>query len=185
MTTVEALTAAIAREQPILEHTQRVRASAVSLAREVGVTDQAMIEAIEKAALLHDVGKLAVPSRICNKPGRLTESEFELMKQHVDIGVAMLSRVPLPGSVVPIVQSHHENWNGTGYPQVLQGDEIPLGARILAVADCFDALTSDRPYRSRLDPIVAMDIVIERSGTMYDPEIVDAFITLRERQTRH
>jgi putative nucleotidyltransferase with HDIG domain len=183
MTTVEALTIAIARDQATLEHTQRVRTSAVSLARAFGVTDEAMIEAIDKAALLHDVGKLAVPSRICNKPGRLTESEFELMKQHVDIGVAMLSRVPLPGPVVPIVRCHHENWNGTGYPRGLQGSEIPLGARILAVADCFDALTSDRPYRSRLDPAAALDIVLERSGTMYDPEIVETFVTLREQTT--
>jgi putative nucleotidyltransferase with HDIG domain len=183
MTTVEALTLAIARDQATHEHTQRVRTSAVSLARAFGVTDEAMIDAIDQAALLHDVGKLAVPPRICNKPGRLTNSEFEVMKQHVDIGVVMLSRVPLPEPVVPIVGSHHENWNGTGYPRGLQGREIPLGARILAVADCFDALTSDRPYRSRLDPATAMDIVVQRSGTMYDPDIVDTFVTLRGQTT--
>jgi putative nucleotidyltransferase with HDIG domain len=176
MTTLEALSLAIARDQGTHEHTQRVRTSAVSLARAVGVTDEAMIEAIDKAALLHDVGKLAVPERICNKPGRLTESEFEVMKQHVDIGVAMLSRVRLPGQVVPIVHSHHENWNGTGYPQGLQGCQIPLGARILSVVDCFDALTSDRPYRARLAPAEAMNIVVERRGTMYDPAIVDTFV---------
>ena len=121
MTTVEALTLAIARDTATIEHTQRVRTAAVNLARAVGVTDEALIEAIDKAALLHDVGKLAVHERICNKPGRLTASEFEVMKQHVDIGVAMLSRVLLPSPVVPIVHSHHENWNGTGYPQGLQG----------------------------------------------------------------
>ena len=185
MTTVEALTTAIARDTVTNEHTQRVRASAVSLARAFGVTDEETIEAIDKAALLHDVGKLAVPARICNKPGRLTPSEFELMKQHVDIGVAMLSRVPLPSTVVPIVHCHHENWNGTGYPQGLQGPEIPLGARILAVVDCFDALTSDRPYRARLPLTKALEIVLERRGTMYDPAIVDTFVHMSENGLKH
>jgi HD-GYP domain-containing protein (c-di-GMP phosphodiesterase class II) len=107
------------------------------------------------------------------------------MKQHVDIGVAMLSPLPLPSPVVPIVHSHHENWNGTGYPQGLQGGEIPLGARILSVVDCFDALTSDRPYRSRLAATEAMHIVLERRGTMYDPAVVDTFVHMSEDGLTH
>jgi putative nucleotidyltransferase with HDIG domain len=140
------------------------------------VSDQGEIKAIEAAALLHDMGKLAVPEHILNKPGGLTPAEFEQMKRHVDVGADILSLVEFPFPVVPIVRAHHENWNGTGYPRGLAGEDIPIGARILSVVDCFDALTSDRPYRKRLTDDAALDILRERRGTMYDPRIVDTFI---------
>ena len=107
------------------------------------------MKGIEAAALLHDTGKLAVPEHILNKPGKLTAAEFEKMKRHVDVGADILSLVEFPYPVVPIVQCHHENWDGSGYPRGVAGEDIPIGARILSVVDCFDALTSDRPYRRR------------------------------------
>src|SRR6476660_887251 len=142
----------------------------------MGVTDSAQIKAVEAAALLHDMGKLAVPEYILNKPGPLTTAEFDKMKLHASVGADILSAIAFPYPVVPIVRHHHENWNGTGYPDKLAGADIPIGARILSVVDCFDALTSDRPYRPRLSDAEALRILNERRGTMYDPLIVDTFI---------
>jgi diguanylate cyclase (GGDEF)-like protein/putative nucleotidyltransferase with HDIG domain len=148
----------------------------VGLAKRVGVTDPLLIKAIEAAALLHDMGKLAVPEYILNKPGKLTPVEFEKMKLHATVGADILSAIKFPYPVVPIVRHHHENWDGTGYPSRLKGTDIPIGARILSVVDCFDALTSDRPYRPRLADKEAIDILLARRGSMYDPLIVDTFI---------
>src|SRR5206468_7737563 len=131
---------------------------------------------IEAAALLHDTGKLAIPERILNKPGKLTESEFDKMKEHVDIGADILSLVEFPYPVVPIVRAHHESWDGSGYPRGMVGEDIPIGARILSVVDCFDALTSDRPYRKRLSEEAGLDILRERRGRMYDPHMVETFV---------
>jgi hypothetical protein len=133
------------------------------------------MKAIEAAALLHDTGKLAVPERILNKPGKLTASEFETMKLHVDAGADILSSIDFPYPVVPIVRAHHENWDGTGYPNGLKGLDIPIGARILSVVDCYDALTSDRPYRAAMSDEEALGIIRARRGTFYDPTIVDMF----------
>ena len=134
-----------------------------------GVTDQKLIKAIEAAALLHDMGKLAVPEYILNKPGKLTPAEFEKMKLHASVGADILSAIEFPYPVVPIVRHHHENWDGTGYPAGLKGTDIPIGARILSVVDCFDALTSDRPYRPRLSDEDAIKILVQRRGIMYRP----------------
>src|SRR5439155_2611047 len=123
----------------------------------------------------HDTGKLAVPEYILNKPGKLTAAEFEKMKLHVIVGADILSAIDFPYPVVPIVRCHHESWDGTGYPAGLKGTDIPIGARILAVVDCFDALTSDRPYRPRLSDDDALAILIQRRGSMYDPLVVDTF----------
>ncbi len=124
------------------------------------------------------MGKLAVPEHILNKPGKLTSAEFDQMKLHAGIGADILSAIDFPYPVVPIVRHHHENWNGTGYPDGLCGQDIPIGARILSVADCFDALTSDRPYRRKLSDEEALNILRERRATMYDPLIVDTFLNL-------
>jgi len=148
----------------------------VALARALDVKDELTLQALEAAALLHDTGKIAVPEHILNKPGKLTPAEFEKMKLHAPIGAEILSSIDFPYPVVPIVRHHHENWDGTGYPDGLKGTEIPLGARILSVVDCFDALTSDRPYRRRMTDEDALKIVTDRRGTMYDPVIVDAFV---------
>ena len=164
-----------AKDQITHGHVRRVQAYAIGLAHAVGVTSETELKAIEAAALLHDMGKLAIPEHILNKPGKLTAAEYETMKQHANIGADILSAIEFPYPVVPIVRYHHENWDGRGYPQGLSGDNIPIGARILAVVDCFDALTSDRPYRPRLADTEALRILRERSGNMYDPALVETF----------
>src|SRR5207248_3778366 len=176
LSTIETLAMAIdAKDQITHGHIRRVQTLAVGLARKVGVTDANLIKAIEAAALLHDTGKLAVPEYILNKPGKLTAAEFEKMKLHVTVGADILTAIDFPYPVVPIVRCHHESWDGTGYPAGLKGTDIPIGARILAVVDCYDALTSDRPYRPRLSDREALAILIQRRGSMYDPLIVDTF----------
>ena len=175
--TVETLATAIdAKDEVTHDHVRRVQQGTLALARAMGVTDASALQAIEAGALLHDTGKIAVPEHILNKPGRLTPAEFEKMKRHAPIGAEILSSIDFPYPVVPIVRHHHENWDGTGYPDGLKGEEIPLGARILQVIDCFDALTSDRPYRGRMTDAQALAIVRERRGVMYDPAVVDAFL---------
>ncbi len=176
LSTIEALSTAIeAKDGVTSNHIHRVQQYALGLARALGPMDDLTAKAIQAAALLHDTGKLAVPERILNKPGKLTPAEFETMKLHVDVGADILSAIDFPYPVVPIVRAHHENWDGTGYPNGIAGTEIPIGARILSVVDCYDALTSDRPYRPAMTHADAMAIVRGRRGTMYDPEIVDAF----------
>jgi len=155
-----------------------VQVYAVGLAKAMGVTEESQLRAIEAAALLHDMGKLAVPEYILNKPGPLTAAEFEKMKLHASVGGDILSAIEFPYPVVPIVRHHHENWDGTGYPDGLRGADIPIGARILSVVDCFDALTSDRPYRPRLSDKEALRILQERRARMYDPLIVDVFFNV-------
>jgi putative nucleotidyltransferase with HDIG domain len=177
LSTIETLAMAIdAKDQITHGHIRRVQTYAVGLARRVGVSEPALLQAIEAAALLHDMGKLAVPEYILNKPGKLSHAEFEKMKRHAPVGADLLSAIHFPYPVVPIVRHHHENWDGTGYPAGLQGIDIPIGARVLAVVDCFDALTSDRPYRPKLPDNEAIRILLERRGSMYDPLIVDTFI---------
>ena len=176
LSTIETLAMAVdAKDQITHGHIRRVQVYATGLAAKLGVNDKRQLSAIEAAALLHDMGKLAIPEHILNKPGKLTVGEFEKMKRHSDIGADLLASIPFPYPVVPIVRHHHENWDGTGYPSGISGTDIPLGARILSVVDCFDALTSDRPYRPRLSDDAAFRILRERRGTMYDPLVVDAF----------
>jgi putative nucleotidyltransferase with HDIG domain len=179
LSTIETLAMAIdAKDQVTHGHIRRVQHQATTLARHVGVHDDKLLKAIEAAALLHDMGKLAVPEYILNKPGKLTDAEFEKMKLHASIGADILSAIEFPYPVVPIVRHHHENWDGTGYPAGIKGTDIPIGARILSVVDCFDALTSDRPYRPKLSDAEALDILRDRRGRMYDPLIVDAFVSM-------
>jgi putative nucleotidyltransferase with HDIG domain len=177
MSTIETLAMAVdAKDQITHGHIRRVQVYAVELAKRLGVKDDHQLRAVEAAALLHDMGKLAIPEHILNKPGKLTSSEFDKMKRHADIGADLLSSIKFPYPVVPIVRHHHENWDGLGYPAGISGTDIPLGARILSVVDCFDALTSDRPYRPRLGIEEAFAIVRQRRGNMYDPLVVDTFI---------
>jgi len=182
MSTIATLATAIdAKDQVTHGHIRRVQQWALSLAAELGVNDPSQVKAIEAAALLHDMGKLVVPEHILNKPGRLTPGEFEKMKLHASVGADILSEVRFPYPVVPIVRYHHENWDGTGYPTGLKGVDIPIGARILSVVDCFDALTSDRPYRRRLSDAEAVAILLQRRGSMYDPMVVDTFLQVKDR----
>ena len=176
LSTIGALSTAIeAKDGVTSSHIHRVRHYAMGLAKAIGNLDEQTLKAIQAAALLHDTGKLAVPERILNKPGKLTPVEFEAMKLHVDVGADILSSIDFPYPVVPIVRAHHENWDGTGYPNGLKSLEIPIGARILSVVDCYDALTSDRPYRAAMSDEEALAIIRARRGTMYDPVVVDTF----------
>jgi putative nucleotidyltransferase with HDIG domain len=179
--TIETLAQAIdAKDQVTHGHIRRVQENAVKLAHALGIDNDAQLRALEAASLLHDVGKLAVPDHILNKPSTLTPREFENMKRHANVGADILAAIGFPYPVVPIVRHHHECWDGTGYPAGLVAEEIPVGARILSVVDCFDALTSDRPYRSRLSREEAIRVVQARSGTMYDPRVVSKFLTMLE-----
>lgn len=173
MRTIEALALAIeAKDHTTHTHLQRVRTYAVEIARELGLDEQ-QIEALRAAALLHDIGKLAVPEQIINKPGKLSREEFEKMKVHPIVGAEILERVAFPYPVAPIVRSHHERWDGSGYPEGLSGEQIPVGARILAAVDCLDALASHRQYRPALPLGEAMEKVKEKAGTWFDPKIVE------------
>jgi diguanylate cyclase (GGDEF)-like protein/putative nucleotidyltransferase with HDIG domain len=171
--TIEALALAIdAKDHTTHDHLQRVQIYAMELAKELAISTEDQ-EALRAAAMLHDIGKLAVPEHIISKPGRLTPEEFEKMKIHPIVGAEILERVKFPYPVVPIVRAHHEKWDGTGYPYGLAGEDIPIGARILAAVDCLDALASDRQYRRALPLDEAMKIVRDESGKAFDPRVVE------------
>src|ERR1700674_936255 len=179
--TIEALALAIeAKDHTTHEHLQRVRIYAIEVAKELKVTG-AELEALHAAALLHDIGKLAVPEHIISKPGRLTPEEFEKMKIHTLVGAEILERVRFPYPVVPIVRAHHEKWDGTGYPMGLKATEIPLGARILSAVDYLDALASDRQYRRALPLQEVMQQLSAESGKAFDPKVVQVL----EKRYRH
>jgi putative nucleotidyltransferase with HDIG domain len=171
--TIEALALAIeAKDQTTGEHLQRVRIYAMELARDLGLSEDDT-EALRAASVLHDIGKLAVPEHIISKPGKLTPEEFEKMKIHPIVGAEILEQVDFPYPVVPIVRAHHEKWDGSGYPNGLQGEAIPIGARILAAVDCLDALASDRQYRRALPLHEAMAKVASEAGISFDPRVVE------------
>jgi diguanylate cyclase (GGDEF)-like protein/putative nucleotidyltransferase with HDIG domain len=172
MRTIEALALAIeAKDQTTHDHLQRVRIYALEVAKDLQVGTEER-EALQAAALLHDIGKLAIPEHIISKPGRLTPEEFEKMKIHPVVGAEILERVRFPYPVVPIVRAHHEKWDGSGYPLGLKGNQIPIGARILAAVDFLDALASDRQYRRALPLEEAMSRLEEESGKSFDPKVV-------------
>src|ERR1700691_889767 len=172
MRTIEALALAIeAKDHTTHTHLHRVRTYAVEIAKELNLSSDET-EALRAAALLHDIGKLAVPEQIISKPGRLTPEEFEKMKVHPLVGAEILERVAFPYAVAPIVRSHHERWDGSGYPDGLCGEEIPIGARILAAVDCLDALASHRQYRRALGLEEAMEEVAALAGKSFDPKVV-------------
>lgn len=185
LSTIEALAMAIdAKDQVTHGHIRRVQRYTMALAGALGIKDDKQIKALEAAALLHDTGKLAVPEYILNKPGALTASEFERMKLHAAVGADILKSIDFPYPVEPIVRHHHENWDGSGYPDGISGQSIPLGARILSVVDCYDALTSDRPYRPRMTRPQAEQILKDRRSKMYDPWIVDEFLKILDQLER-
>jgi putative nucleotidyltransferase with HDIG domain len=175
--TIEALAVAInAKDEVTHEHVLRVQIYAAGVARLLGCND-AEVEALRAGALLHDIGKIAVPDYVLNKPGKLTAAEFETMKSHTIIGAQILGRVEFPYPVVPVVRHHHERWDGRGYPDGLKGEDIPLTARILSVVDCFDAVREDRQYRMGMTREQAINLIMEGSGTQYDPRVVGTFLT--------
>jgi diguanylate cyclase (GGDEF)-like protein/putative nucleotidyltransferase with HDIG domain len=178
--TIEGLSMAIeAKDQNTHEHLFRVRNYVEEIGRRLGLSDLEL-QALHTAAFLHDIGKLAVPEHIINKPGKLTPEEFEKIKIHPVVGADILERVRFPYPVVPIVRSHHEWWDGTGYPDGLKGEAIPIGARVLSAADCFDALVSERPYRKGWTVGEALALVKRMSGTQFDPKVVAVLVELYE-----
>jgi putative nucleotidyltransferase with HDIG domain len=171
--TIEGLAMAIeAKDQGTHRHLLRVRVYVAELGKLMGL-DQPLMQALLIASFLHDIGKLAVPEYIINKPGKLTPEEFDKMKIHPVVGADILERVRFPYPVVPIVRSHHEAWDGSGYPDGLKGEEIPIGARLLTAVDCFDALASERPYRRAMPISEAMAFVKARAGIQFDAQIVE------------
>ena len=181
MRTIETLALAIgAKDRQMEGHLQRVQIYASAIGKEIDLSAVEM-KALEAAALLHDIGKLAVPEHIISKPGRLTPEEFDRMKIHPIVGAEILERVSFPYPVVPYVRHHHERWDGAGYPAGLKGEDIPIGARILAVVDCMDALASDRQYRRALPLERAVEQIALESGRSFDPKIV-AILKRRYRE---
>ncbi len=171
--TIETLALAIeAKDQTTHDHLERVETYAVEVGKELGLSETEL-EALRAAALLHDIGKLAVPEYIISKPGKLTQEEFEKMKTHTIVGAEICERIRFPYSVAPMVRGHHERWDGTGYPDGLAGEKIPLGARILATVDCLDALASDRQYRRALPLNEAMRIIQSEAGKSFDARVVE------------
>src|SRR5262249_15632211 len=160
-------TAIDAKDSYTCSHINRVQHYAVALARAAGVSGPDL-EAVSTGALVHDIGKLGIPDHILGKPGKLTPEEFQRIQSHVTIGTQILSPIPFPFPVVEVVRSHHERWDGLGYPQGLRGEEIPLGGRIIAIVDVFDALTSDRPYRRALSHVAALNVLRESAGKQFD-----------------
>ena len=170
---IETLALAIeAKDQTTHAHLQRVETYAIQVGRQMRL-DQAELEALGAAALLHDVGKLGVPDYIISKPGRLTPEEFEKMKTHTVVGAEIVEQIRFPYPVAPLVRSHHEKWDGTGYPDGLSGDQIPAGARILAAVDCLDALASDRQYRRAIRLDEAIEVIRGEAGKSFDPAVVE------------
>jgi diguanylate cyclase (GGDEF)-like protein/putative nucleotidyltransferase with HDIG domain len=173
MRTIRGLAMAIeAKDAVTHEHLRRVQSFAVAIARELNLTKDEL-RALEAASLLHDIGKLAIPEHILSKPGKLSPEEFAKMKTHPVVGAQILESIGFPYPVVPIVRHHHEKWNGSGYPDGLKGEQIPIGARILAAIDCLDALASDRQYRRSIGLENAMRYVRSESGKSFDPKVVD------------
>lgn len=171
--TIKSLALAInAKDVTTHGHLRRVQVFTEEIGKELNVGEDIM-QALQAAALLHDIGKLAVPEYIISKPGKLTLEEFEKMKIHPVVGAEILESVKFPYPVVPIVRHHHEKWDGTGYPDGIKGEEIPIGARILTAVDCLDAMASDRQYRRAIPLDEAMEIIVSESGKMFDPKVVE------------
>ncbi|PYQ76926.1 MAG: hypothetical protein DMG04_01640 [Acidobacteria bacterium] len=178
LATIEALALAIdAKDQTAQSHIRRVQVYAAGLARALGMAENE-IQGVKTAALLHDIGKLAVPEHILSKPGPLTQEEFQKIRIHPQVGAEIISGVPFPYPVAPLILSHHERWDGKGYPAGLKGDEIPLGARILAVVDYFDALMSERPYHKAMSLEAALGLVRQEAGKALDPRVVQTFVDM-------
>jgi len=178
LATIEALALAIdAKDQTAQSHIRRVQVYAAGLARALGMSDNE-IQGVQTAALLHDIGKLAVPEHILSKPGPLTQEEFQKIRIHPQVGAEIISGVPFPYPVAPLILSHHERWDGKGYPAGLTADEIPLGARILSVVDYFDALMSERPYHKAMSFEAAIGLLQQESGRALDPRVVRTFVAM-------
>ncbi len=178
LSTVKSLVSAIdAKDEYTRHHSTRVTDFSLKIAAKMGFSEKEIGD-LELAALLHDVGKIAVPESILNKPGKLTKEEFEVIKEHPVRGEAILSPVIELKEISRVVRAHHERYDGTGYPDRLKGREIPMGARIMTIADTYDSITSERPYRKAASHRYAMKEIIACSGTQFDPEVVEHFLEI-------
>lgn len=167
------------RDREIIGHTYRVTKLTLQLSKAIGVSEQELVN-IHIGSLLHDIGKMAIPDDILKKPGPLTEIEWQIMRQHPTLAYELLSSFPKLRPALHIPYCHHEKWDGTGYPRGLIADQIPLAARIFTLADVWDALTSDRPYRLALTPDQATRYIIDQEGCSFDPVVVNVFQSLVE-----
>ena len=175
--TLEALGSAIdTRDLGTQAHSRRVRGYSLTIARAHGMSSDAELRTLEHGVLLHDIGKIGIPDAILLKPGPLTPAEWKVMRTHPEIGRQLVEQIPFLRPAVPIVYHHHERWDGTGYPQGLKGEAIPLGARVFAVADAFDAMTFDRPYSRAIEFEAARAEIQRSAGTHFDPAVVKSFM---------
>ena len=174
--TIKTLAAAIdAKDQYTHGHSERVSSFSMAISRHLGLTQEEVFR-VHIAAILHDVGKLGIRESILNKPGGLSDEEFEIMRQHPSIGAQIMSPIRMLKDIIPGIRNHHETWNGKGYPDQLNGEEIPMVARIIGVADTFDAMTTTRPYQQAMTLDYVLDKMRSMSGTRFDPVVIDAFI---------
>jgi putative nucleotidyltransferase with HDIG domain len=179
--TLEALGGALdAKDAETEGHCQRVTAFTIRMAEAMGV-DKVALRHIARGAFLHDIGKMGIPDSILRKPGPLTADERTVMRRHCDIGFDVLKRIPFLKEAAEIVLTHQECYDGTGYPQGLKGEDIPVGSRIFAVADTLDAMISDRPYRKALPISVAREEIRKNAGTQFDPRVVAVFLSVPDR----
>jgi PAS domain S-box-containing protein/putative nucleotidyltransferase with HDIG domain len=169
------------RDDETKGHSQRVTEMAIAIAREMGIRDQELVH-IRRGAILHDIGKMAIPDEVLHKPGPLTDEEWDLMRQHPTLAVEWLSKISFLEQAMTIPHYHHERWDGTGYPEGLKGEAIPLSARIFSIVDVWDALLSDRPYRKAWPIKKAITYIKTQSGKQFDPEVVKVFFNLVEKQ---
>ncbi|HEY3491205.1 MAG TPA: HD-GYP domain-containing protein [Candidatus Deferrimicrobiaceae bacterium] len=166
------------REHDTGLHSRRVAEYTMLLAHRMGFRDERYLEELRKGAILHDIGKIGVPDRILLKESRLTDEEMDVIRHHPAQGAALIGEIPFLEGTRELVLSHHEKYDGTGYPRGLSGEAIPIGGRIFAVADVFDALTANRSYREPASWIEAADHIDKGSGTHFDPEVVNAFLAI-------
>ena len=174
--TIRTLAAAIDAKDPYTRgHSERVSSYSMAIARHLGLNQEEVFR-VRIAAILHDVGKLGVNDQILNKPGGLTEDEFDMMRKHVEIGAQIMSPIRMLRDIIPGIRNHHETWEGTGYPDKLAGDEIPMVARIIGVSDTFDAMTTTRPYQKAMTLDFVLAKMRSMAGSRFDPQVVDAFL---------
>jgi putative nucleotidyltransferase with HDIG domain len=177
--TIEALASSLdLRERETSLHSKRVQEYALLLADRMGLKDTGLRESLEMGALLHDVGKIGVPDGVLLKKGGLTGDERDMIRRHPEFGASLLKRIPFLSGAREVVQSHHERYDGSGYPGGLKGESIPIGGRIFAVVDVFDALTTARPYRSADGYRQATAWIADQRGASFDPAVVDAFLRI-------
>ncbi len=181
--TVYALTAAIdAKDHYTFSHSQNVAVYATALAKAAGLNEE-HVRIIHEAALLHDIGKIAIPEHILSKPGKLTDEEYEIMKTHVEHSIAIIRHLPSLDYVIPAAIGHHERWDGRGYPRGIAGEDIPVGARCLAIADSFDAMVSARSYKKACTMEYAIQELKTQAGKQFDPRLAELFVKLLQEGT--